>query len=166
VNASVWTSPWLLLLACGQTACGYAFGSGLPERDIRTVFVEAPGNDTYRQRLEADLGAAVSRLLAASSDVLPASRQDADAVLSLRFVEDAEATLVTGDRTAPVREGALQSGVRVVLTERRSGSVLVDKLVRDRAEFRDPIGEDLSTARAEMVDDLARKIVLALETGF
>jgi hypothetical protein len=153
-------------LALGLAACGYAFGSGLPQRDIHTVFVEAPGNDTYRQRLEVELGAAVSRQLAVSADVLPASRQEADAVLTLRLVEEGEATLVTGDRSAPVREGALQSAVRVVLTERRSGTVLVDKLVRDRAEFRDPIGEDLTTARAEMVDDLARKIVLALETGF
>jgi len=53
-----------------------------------------------------------------------------------------------------------------VLTARRTGERLVDHVVADRAEFRDPIGEDLTSARREMVADLARKIVLALETRF
>jgi hypothetical protein len=146
--------------------CGYSFGSGLPQQGVRTVHVAAPGNDTYRQRLEADLGAAVARELATSSELLPAGAGDADAILSLRFVAEGERTLVSGDRTAPVREGALESAVRVRLVDRRSGRVLTDRVIRDRAEFRDPIGEDLTSARAEMIEDLARKIVLALETGF
>jgi hypothetical protein len=153
----------LLLLLAG---CGYSFGSGLPTHGIRTVHVQPPGNDTFRQRLEADLGAAVTRELTVSSDLLPGAAGDADALLSLQFVEAGELTLVSGDRTAPVREGALESAVRMRLVERKTGKVLMDRLVHDRAEFRDPIGEDLTSARAEMVTDLARKIVLALETGF
>jgi len=49
---------------------------------------------------------------------------------------------------------------------RRNGAVLLEQTLLDRTEFRDPIGEDLSTARAELVNDLARKIALALQTGF
>jgi hypothetical protein len=157
-----WAALGALLLA----ACGYTAGSGLQERGVRTVHLRAVANDTFRQRLESELSAAVSRELAVSSDLLPASAATADAVLELRITTERERTLVTGDRTAPVREGAQEASVRMVLTESRSGRVLVDRVVVDRAEFRDPIGEDLTSARKEMVEDLARKIVLALETGF
>jgi hypothetical protein len=153
-------------LALAADACGYAFGSGLHEHDIRTVHVRAVANDTYRQRLEAELGAAVARELAVSSDLLPGDAATADAVLEIRIESERERTLVTGDRTAPVTEGAQEATVRVVLTARRTGERLVDHVVADRAEFRDPIGEDLTSARREMVADLARKIVLALETRF
>jgi hypothetical protein len=156
----------MLLAAAGFSACGYTAGSGLAEQGVRTVFLRAVANDTFRQRLEGELSAAVSRELAVSSDLLPASAATADAVLEVRIETERERTLVTGDRTAPVREGAQMATVRVVLTDSRTGRVLVDRVVADQAEFRDPIGENLTTARQEMVEDLARKIVLALETGF
>jgi hypothetical protein len=38
--------------------------------------------------------------------------------------------------------------------------------VLDRAEFRTTLNEDLATVRKELVEDLARKIVLALESSF
>lgn len=146
--------------------CGYAFGSGLPERGIRTVHIQAASNDTFRQRLESELSEAVARELAVSSDLLPGTRNGADALLELRITEEQEATLVVGDRTAPVREGSQRAIVRMRLIERSSGDVLIDRRITDRAEFRDPIGEDLTTARQELIEDLARKIILALETDF
>lgn len=149
-----------------SSGCGYSFGSGLRERGIRTVHITAVANDTWRQRLEAELSAAVARELAVSSDLLPGTAAAADAVLELRIGTERERSLVTGDRSAPVREGAQEASVRVVLIDRRTGKAVVDRLVADRAEFRDPIGETLATARRELVDDLARKIVLALETRF
>ena len=124
------------------------------------------------RRLEAriclvELGAAVSRELSVSSDLLPGSAAAADAILELRITSERERTLVSGDRTsAPVREGAQEVVVRILLTDRRTGKQLVDRTVIDRAEFRSPLGEDLGTARTELVEDLARKIVLALETPF
>ena len=159
-------TAWAIVLGALAAGCGYSSGSGLAERGVRTVFLRAVANDTFRQRLESELSAAVSRELAVSSDLLPSASATADAVLELRIASERERTLVTGDRTAPVREGAQEASVRVVLTESRTGRVLVDRVIVDRAEFRDPIGEDLTSARKEMVEDLARKIVLALETGF
>ena len=44
--------------------------------------------------------------------------------------------------------------------------MLLERRLLDRTEFRDPIGENLTTARSELVVDLARKITLALESGF
>ena len=67
---------WALLLA----GCGYTAGSGLHERGVHTVHVRAVAADTWRQRLEAELGAAVARELAVSSDLLPADGASADAV--------------------------------------------------------------------------------------
>ena len=131
------------------------------------MHLRAIENDTFRQRLEVELGAAVSRELSVSSDLLPGSAAAADAILELRITSERERTLVSGDRTsAPVREGAQEVVVRILLTDRRTGKQLVDRTVIDRAEFRSPLGEDLGTARTELVEDLARKIVLALETPF
>lgn len=151
------------LTACG---CGYSAGSGLHAHGVRTVHLRAIQNDTFRQRLEVELSAAVSRELSVSSDLLPGTATGCDAVLDLRITSERERTLVTGDRASPVREGAQEVFVEVVLTDRRTGKKLVERTVVDRAEFRSPIGENLGTARAELVEDLARKIVLALETAF
>ena len=56
--------------------------------------------------------------------------------------------------------------VQILLTDRRTGQKLIDKTVLDRAEFRTTLNEDLATVRKELVEDLARKIVLALESSF
>lgn len=155
-----------LIALLGPTpACGYSFGSGLPQQGVRTVFVRVVGNATWRQRLEADLGAALARELPVSSGLLPAGATDADAILEVDLVDDREQSLVPGGRADPVREGAQEVAVRMRLISRRSGAVLIARDLMDRAEFRSPIGEDLTSARAELVQDLARKIALALEAG-
>lgn len=154
------------LLLCGTTGCGYTAGSGLAEQGVRTVFVEVVGNETWRQRLEAELALAVSRELAASTELVPADRRHADAVLQVSLTNEQERTLVPGPRSSPVREGAFEVTIRVRLRRCRDDRLLVDRPVADRTEFRDPIGEDLTSARQELVADLARKIALALEVGF
>ena len=154
----------LFLLALGS--CGYASGSGLHDQNIRTVQIRAVANDTFRQLLEVELSVAVSRELVVSSDLLPGGN-DSDAILELRILNDRELTIVSGTRaTTPVREGAIESVVQVRLLNRRNGKLVIDRTVRDRAEFRDPLGQNLTTAEENLVADLARKIVLALESGF
>ncbi|GAB4146181.1 MAG: hypothetical protein Fur0037_14220 [Planctomycetota bacterium] len=152
------------LLAPGS--CGYTFGSGLRDAGIRTVFVRVVSSESYRQRLEAELSRALARELPATSGLSPASEAEADAVLEVALGGDRERTLVTGTRSDPVREGALEAWIGVRLIARADGRILVDREIPDRAEFRDPIGETLATARTELVEDLARKIALALETPF
>ena len=150
----------LLLFAA---ACGYTFGSGLPEQGVRSVSLAVVGNETYRQRLEVQLGSALARELPVSTDLVLADRRRADAILQVVFTDARERTLVTGSRNDPVREGALEAAVRMRLV-RRDGTVLLERRLLDRTEFRDPIGEDLSSARSELAEDLARKIALALES--
>lgn len=152
--------------ALALAACGYTFGTGLPQRGVRTVHLVVVGNDTFRQRLEVELSRALARELPATTDLVQASADAADAVLEVSLKQDRERTLVTGSRQDPVREGAFEAAVHIRLCARQSGEVLIERDLLDRAEFRDPIGEDLTSARKELVDDLARKIALALETGF
>lgn len=154
-----------VLLTLLLAGCGYTFGSGLPEQGVRTVALQVVGNDTARQRLEAELSAALARELPVSSDLRLADRSRADAILEVTITEVAERTLVPGSGNSRIAEGALAAAVRMRLL-RRDGTVLLEQILLDRTEFRDPIGEDLSTARAELVTDLARKVALALQTGF
>ncbi|MCA8978042.1 MAG: hypothetical protein KDC98_25170, partial [Planctomycetes bacterium] len=97
-----------------------------------------------------------------STDLRLAPSGRADATIEVVIVEATERTLVPGDLAAPVREGALTAAVRLRLVH-RDGRVLIERVLLDRAEFRDPIGEDLTSARAELATDLARKIALALD---
>ncbi len=158
-------STWLALVLLTTGGCGYTFGSGLPETGVRTISLAVVGNDTYRQRLEADLTAALARELPVSTDLRLAAPGHADATLQVMITDARERTLVAGSRADPVREGALESAVRMRLVA-ADGRVLIERTLLDRTEFRSPIGEDLTSASAELVNDLARKITLALETGF
>jgi hypothetical protein len=151
------------LAALALPGCGYTFGSGLEQRGVRTIALAVVGNETWRQRLEVELGAQLARELPVSTDLTLADRRRADAVLEVVFTDARERTLLVGGRDDPVREGALEAAVRMRLVA-RDGTVLLQRTLLDRTEFRDPIGEDLSSARAELAEDLARKIALALES--
>lgn len=158
-----------LALAAALAACGYSMGSGLPEQGVRTVALDVVGNDTFRQRLEVELGAALARELPVSSDLTLATRGRADAVLSVTLQSADERTLVVGRRDAdpilsdPVREGAFAAAVWIRLVG-RDGNTVLERRITDRTEFRSTIGEDLTSARKELIEDLARKIALALES--
>lgn len=154
----------LPLLLC-WAACGYTFGSGLDRAGVRTVALQVVGNESYRQRLEVELSAALARELPVSSDLRLTTAGAADAILHVVLKDARERTLVPGGRDEPVREGALEAAVRMRLVH-RNGSVLLERTLLDRTEFRSPIDENLTSARAELANDLARKITLALESTF
>jgi hypothetical protein len=156
----------VLLLPIAAWGCGYSMGSGLSEKGVQTVFVRFVGNETYRQRLEVELGRALSRELPVWSGLQPATEAEADTVLEVDIAEERERTLVPGSRQDPVREGAQEVLVKVRLRRRADGSILVQRDLAERAEFRSPIGEDLTSVRPELVNNLAHKIALSLEGGF
>ena len=66
---------------------------------------------------------------------------------------------------ARVREGALEGEVLLRLVA-MDGTIKLERRLLDRTEFRAAIGENLTTARNELTEDLARKIALALQTDF
>ncbi len=150
----------VLLLA---SSCGYSLGYQAREAGIRTVALKVVGNKTFRQRVERDLTRAIAEKLTEYSRYRHAPLAQADAVLEVSIVGIRNTTLVLG---APVREGSIDAVAQIQLKERRTDRVIVEKLLRDIAEYRTLIGEDSSTARAELVSDLGRRIVLALEADF
>ncbi|MBL8725471.1 MAG: hypothetical protein JNK49_15620 [Planctomycetes bacterium] len=151
-------------LLVALASCGYSFGSGLEQHGVRTVALRVVGNQSFRQRLEVELTAALARELPVSTDLRLASAGRADASLEVTITDAVERTLVPGTRDDPVREGGLLATIRVRLL-RADGQVLVDQILRERTEFRDPIGENLAAARDELATELARRIALALQSA-
>lgn len=169
----------MLLLGMLSGSCGYTAGTGLSKYGIRTVAFQVVGNHTYRQRLEAEISRELAKELPVTTDLILADRATADAVLEVTLTDARERTIVTGrpllnapNPSSPsnlsfprVREGALESAVWLRLVG-RDGTVHLERRLLDRTEFRATIGENVSSARAELAEDLARKIALALETDF
>ncbi len=148
------------------SACGYTMGNELHERGIRRIAVRVVGNETFRERLEIPITRAVLEELSTRGGFLPSTPRDADAILHIVLEVDRGRALVTGSRALPVVEGALEIAAGMRLTERGSGRVLMERPVLDRVEYRSSIQESLSSVQPELARDLARKIVLALESGF
>jgi hypothetical protein len=173
------TFAFAAVLAAG--ACGYTFGSGLDELGIRTVAVQVVGNDSYRQRLEAEISRYLARELPVTTDLVLADAATADATLEVVLTETRERTIVVGtqltfDPSSPptpaesvafprTTEGALEGAIVLRLVG-RDGRVRLERQLLDRTEYRATIGEDVTTARGELAEDLARKIALALENDF
>lgn len=172
------TLSWMLLLATATlSSCGYTFGNGLADYDIRTVAFQVVGNQSYRQRLEVEISRFLARELPVTTDLTLADRSTADAVLQVVLSDVRERTVVTGSPTPPppggiqdlafsrVREGAIEGSIVLRLVA-RDGTVKLERELLDRTEFRAGMGENLTSARAELAEDLARKIALALENDF
>ena len=147
------------------TGCGYTTGFDLRSQGIHTVGVQVVGNSTFRQRLEVPLTTQINEMLPVHSGLVPTAPATADAVLTVEIVDVQGLSLLHGGQH-PVLEGALGFTVRVVLRNRRTGTLLRETRVRDLSEFRAPIGENEASAVREATADLARKIALALEPEF
>ncbi len=160
-------TQWLgtcVLLSSVVTACGYTMGfSGT--KHIRTVAIEVVRNETFRQRIEQPLTRELYRDLNVYTDYHTAPAATADAVLTVTLTDIRNQTLVQGGAT-PVEEGALAVAAEVRLRDRRTGEVVLARQIRDIAEYRVPLGENQETATSELVSDLAKKIMLALEGNF
>ena len=87
-------------------------------------------------------------------------------IVTVEIADAFERSLVIGNRTSPVEEGALVMLVRTRLVAKDSGQAVTDRQSLRQTEFRVPIGETLETATEEMIQDMARQIVLSLETAF
>ncbi len=159
---SIVTHSLLSVLLLPAPGCGYAFGTQNFGGSVRSVAVRVAGNATFRQGIEADLTRQLRSQMSDYTDLRPASFASADALLEVRIEHIAGRRLV-GDRNLPVREGVLDFDVSIRLVDNRDGSVLLQRRRIDRAEFRSALAEDESSATAEAVSDLARKILLALE---
>jgi hypothetical protein len=153
-----------VMLLSFVTACGYTMGfAGRP--GIRTVAIQVVRNETFRQRIERPLTRELYKDLNVFSDYRPAPVATADAILTVTLTDIRNQTLVQGT-TTPVEEGSIVAVANVQLRDRRSGDLLLNRQIRDIGEYRVPLGENQETATAELVSDIAKKIMLALEGDF
>ncbi len=158
--------PVLALILALWAGCGYSLGYQQSRHPgIRSIAIQVVTNQSYRQRLEIPLTRQLHEALNTYSQYRHAPTSRADAVLTVEILEVGNSLLVAG-ATAPVNEGALDLVARVQLVEKRTGNVLVNTTRRDLAEYRTLLLEDQSSAQDELAADLARKIVLALESDF
>jgi hypothetical protein len=155
----------MLAATWAALGCGYTAGYDASRSGPRTVAVRIAGNETFRQRQEQLLTRELAQAVTVYSSMRPTTFAAADAILEVDIVDIRTRPLVQG-RPEPMTEGALAYAVSARLVDRRSGAVLRERRVLDRAEFRTSVGENEASAGQEAAADLARKIVLALEADF
>lgn len=148
----------VLLLALG--GC-YTTGLRFPT-SCRRIAVPVFGNETYQRGYEFALTDQVRQLLLEQSDVqLVGNTELADAVIRGRILTVSFPVLVGGSRQG-ILEGSTAVSVEAELVDRRSGSVLARVGGTDIAEFTAALGQSRDTAAAEVLNELAWKILLGL----
>ena len=145
--------------------CGYTLGLDNFGPTGRTIAVGVVDNRTFRQKVDIPLTREIYVALAEHSNLRPATPDVADTLLDVEIIDIRGRNLV-GKGNTPVAEGALDFAVHSVLRDGRSGAILREAHLVDRATFRIDVGETEGTATSEAVSQLARKIVLALEAEF
>jgi len=154
----------LWLPIAGLSGCGYSVGS-LARRDFRRVHLPIFENRTFYRDVEIQLTHDVETELVSRPGFFIVPLSQADIVLE-GTIEDLRQRVLSEGSEDQVRESSATTRVRVALRNARTGAVLKEYEVSDRAEFFVPEGEDLGTATDESFKDLARKIVNGLETDF
>lgn len=143
--------------------CGYRFGV-LRHEGVETIHVPVFRYQGLEQRrgIELELTAAVKEELISRSGLEVTGEGDADAVLEgeiIRFNEQ----VITEDRLNNVLESSVTITLNLRLV-RKDGEVLgVRKGMAERADFSLVAGEDEMQARLGALNDLAERIVFALE---
>lgn len=148
-------------LAAALPAAGcYTTGLRFPAH-VRRIAVPIFGNETYVRGVELELTERVRQILLERADVsIAPSAEGADATIRGRVLSVGYPVLVAGNQPR-ILEGSAEMAVEAQLLDRR-GKELSAVRGRDRAEFTVPLGESRSTATAELIDELAWKIVLGL----
>jgi hypothetical protein len=151
----------LALLSGG--GCGYRFGV-LKHEGVETVAVPIfrYSGLEHRRGIEVELSQAVAEEFISRSGLRLVGEEDADAVLEGEIVGFHEGVILE-DRLNNVLESSVVVTLNLRL-RRRDGEVLVERRrMAERAEFRVVGGEDELDARRRAFNDLAERVVFALE---
>lgn len=151
----------VVLFVLIANACGYVQGYAADSLGIRTVALRTVGNETYLQGIDQALTTRLGADLTAMTGLVPASFDRADAILEVDFVQASGDAMIVG-AFGTQREGSVTFVCRARLRDRTSGRILHESRHADRAEYRLAVGEDRSSAYAEAVQDLSRKILISL----
>lgn len=148
-------APLLLVVLA---ACGYGTGNMMP-RGVRSVAVQAFGNDTFYRRAEITYGRELSKELVRRAQVEIRDPHEAEAVIKGRILEIPRSTFIE-DRNDRILEGGVIVRIEVRMEDARTGVPLVEPFeVLRRAEFIVPRGETLQGAIDEALRDAARDTV-------
>ncbi len=149
----------MLALALAASGCGYSVGPDALYAH-RSVRVPIADNATERRTHEFDLTQAVIRQLQAGGVRVNAS--DATARLDLVISDIREPALVEG-KLDVITVGSVSFRVRLTVVDIATGRTLVADERAESASFTGARGESRDTARAEILDRLARWVTSRLE---
>lgn len=139
----------------------YTTGLRFPPH-VHRVAVPIFGNETYVRGVELDLTERVRQILLEQADITIApTEQQADASIRGRVLR-MDFPVLVANKEPRILEGSSEMEVEAELVEPRTGRVLARVRGRDRAEYTVPLGETRESATAELIDQLAWKIVLGL----
>lgn len=149
----------LILIAAGAavvSGCGYSFG-GLIEHE--SVSLPIFDNVSERREHEFSLHRAVSHEFQAQG-----VRIDSSAPVELRgrILDITEPALVEGTGDVVV-VGAVSFKLEVTLVNRGTGREISKRVLEESASFSSGRSESRETARQEVIDRLARRVVRELE---
>ncbi|MEE9395075.1 MAG: LPS assembly lipoprotein LptE [Planctomycetota bacterium] len=154
----------LLILVVGSTVgCGYSSKSLLPA-GATSIAIEIFENDTFYREIEFDLTREIASEFRRRTHYSIASRSRADLIMTGRIVDVRRPTLVESDNDFVSEQGVIVSA-EVVLTDPRTGLIVETFRASRRTEFVVERGENLNSAFAEVVEELAERIVDLLESG-
>ena len=148
-----------LLLAAGAAAlggCGYTVGSLI---EHRAVSLPLFGSNSERRGHEFDLHKAVSKEFQAQGVAI-----DPAADIEVRgLILDITAPTLVEDPSDRPQVGSVAVKVEITLISRPSGREIRKRVLEESAPFSTPRFETLETARQQVIDRLARRVVSLLE---
>ena len=165
----------LVVALLGLIGCAhYQVGSEtLYAPDIQTVYVPMIESESFRRELGERLAEAVVREIEQHSPYKVVGSPDADAVLSIRLLDDTRRVLIEDQFDAPrALENALHAEVSFV-NRRRLGldpaaPMLVEVpsellIVRETSVMVPALGQSVTSSQQQAIERLAREIVGRLE---
>lgn len=152
------------LVATAAAGCGYSTES-LHRSTVQTVYVEMFQSKEFRRGIEFQLTEAIRKELDRSTPYRNEARAKADTIIEGEVLEWRESTLGDDPITDRPRQMAASLAVRFRWQDQRTGKLLVDqpRLVTT-VDYVPPTGETVYDARENAVNQLARKIVQAMES--
>jgi hypothetical protein len=152
----------LLIVPLLAGGCGYQLGYRSPPAVV-TVAVPIFDNVTFplRRDIEYELTRAVRNEIQARSALRLVRDRDADMILYGRITDFQESVIAEGQFDEKL-ESTIRVSVDVVVEDYVNRQVW-RKTVRDLEPFSASRGETIDSARSRAIDNLAEKIVLAIE---
>jgi len=142
-------------------ACSEYSSQSLTIDNAKTISVKMFDNQTFWRGLEFDLTEAVSKEVRSRSGLQLIRSKYADLVMTGNILEYSRPVVTEGSQDV-VKEGSVQTVVRVIVT-RKNGTTLINRTLEENRSFVIARGENEETARIEAFEIMAEDIVNLLE---